>query len=152
MEHLVDTNMLLRWSQPDHRDYATVRLAIENLAADHELCVSTQNLVEFWNVATRPTGANGFGLDPQSAALELAELEGFFKLLPDEPAVYRRWRRLVVDYGVSGAKAYDARLVAVMLVHGVRHVLTFNKADFARYTGITALDPSDVLAQYPSTS
>ena len=30
--------------------------------------------------------------------------------------------------------------------HGVAHVLTFNTADFARYTGITAHDPADVAA------
>ena len=146
MEHLVDTNVLLRWSQPDHPDYPAVRLAIETLQAEHELCVSSQNLVEFWNVATRPSDANGFGLHHQAAADELTDLESFFKLLPDEPAVYRRWRKLVIDHRVSGAKVHDARLAAVMLVHGVSHVLTFNKADFARYTGITALDPGGVLA------
>ena len=38
-------------------------------------------------------------------------------------------------------KTDDARLVAAMTVHGVRHVLTFNGEDFSRYPGITVLDP-----------
>lgn len=32
------------------------------------------------------------------------------------------WRRLVVNYGVSGVQVHDARLVATMLVHDVTHI------------------------------
>lgn len=152
MEHLIDTNVLLRWAQPDHADYSLCRTAVEQLEAEHELCVSSQNLIEFWNVVTRPKGMNGFGLSAGEAERELALLEGFFRLLPDEPAVYRYWRSLVATHAVLGAKVHDARLVATMRVHGVSHILTFNKADFARYSGITALDPADVLAQSQSSS
>jgi hypothetical protein len=38
--------------------------------------------------------------------------------------------------------AHDARLVAAMIVHGVTHLLTFNGADFARYSGIRITDPT----------
>ena len=31
-----------------------------------------------------------------------------------------------------------------MLVHGITHVLTFNVADFARYSEITVVHPHDV--------
>ena len=34
----------------------------------------------------------------------------------------------VVAYAVSGAKVHDARLVAAMLTHDVRHILTLNTA------------------------
>jgi predicted nucleic acid-binding protein len=64
-------------------------------------------------------------------------------LLPDSPAVYEEWKRLVITYAVSGAKVHDARLVAVMNVHGVRQILTFNTSDFARFE-IEALHPSAV--------
>jgi len=40
---------------------------------------------------------------------------------------------------------HDARLVAMMNVHGVRRILTFNTSDFARFE-IEALHPSAVLA------
>ena len=43
-----------------------------------------------------------------------------------------------------GVKVFDARLVAVMNVYGVRSILTYNTADFTRYTGLTILHPSDV--------
>ena len=53
---------------------------------------------------------------------------------------------LVVTYDVSGVQVHDARLVALMIVHGVTHVLTFNTRDFARYAGegIVAVDPTNV--------
>ena len=64
--------------------------------------------------------------------------------LPDFDAVYPEWRRLVIAHGVAGKKAHDARLVAAMLIHGIKHVLTFNAPDFARYPNIVVLDPIGV--------
>lgn len=39
---------------------------------------------------------------------------------------------------------HDARLVAVMLSHGVTHLLTFNTGDFASFTNISLVHPSDL--------
>ena len=50
----------------------------------------------------------------------------------------------MADNKVQGVKVYDARLVAIMTVYGVESVLTFNTADFKRYSNITALHPSSV--------
>jgi len=73
-------------------------------------------------------------------------IERLFARLPDSPAVYAEWRRLVVTYTVSGVQAHDARLVAAMKANGVSHVLTFNSQDFARYAndGIVAVEPTTV--------
>jgi hypothetical protein len=35
-------------------------------------------------------------------------------------------------------------LVALMLAHGLTHLLTLNSADFARYAEITTVTPDDV--------
>ena len=66
--------------------------------------------------------------------------------MPDVPAVFLEWRRLVVTFGVSGVQVHDARLVAAMKVNGVTHILTFNTSDFKRYgsEGIVAVDPAAV--------
>lgn len=93
---------------------------------------------------TRPAGANGFGLSPTQAHQEVTQLESFFRFLHDTPDVYVHWRRLVVSAGVSGVKVHDARLVAVMLTHGISHLLTFNAGDFKRFPSITAVDPRDI--------
>jgi hypothetical protein len=65
-------------------------------------------------------------------------------LLPDNEAVYREWRRIVVQYGISGVQVHDARLAAAMYVHSVSHVLTINVKDFCRFAGLTAVHPSSI--------
>jgi predicted nucleic acid-binding protein len=72
-------------------------------------------------------------------------VEARFRLLPDSLAVHEEWRKLLAAVGVSGVQVHDARLVAAMRVHGVRRVLTLNKSDFARFDGIEAVHPDDVL-------
>jgi predicted nucleic acid-binding protein len=110
------------------------------------LRATPQNFVEFWNVATRPTERNGFGLVPADADRLLRLVERLFPLLPDSPAVYPEWRRLVVSFGVSGVQVHDARLVAAMIIHHATHILTFNTTDFVRYStiGVVAVDPLTV--------
>jgi len=146
MSVLVDTNILLRRIQPDHVHHA---LAIDSvarlLAAGEQVYFTLQNISEFWNVMTRPAAANGLGFSPTFALSEVGKIEAVLTLLPDSPAVYEEWKRLVATYAVIGAKVHDARLVAVMNVHGVRRILTFNTGDFARF-GIEALHPLVVLA------
>jgi predicted nucleic acid-binding protein len=66
-----------------------------------------------------------------------------FALLPDDPRIYDDWRRLVVLHQIVGNRVYDARLVAVMLVHGIGPILSFNVADFVRF-GVVAVHPSAV--------
>ena len=147
MSYLLDTNILLGFSYRDDQRYRIVRPIIRNLQADeYQLLTTSQNLAEFWNVSTRPADRNGFGQKPVEADKILRRIERVFPLLPDSPDVYPIWRQLVVDYDVSGAKVHDARLVASMVFHGVRHILTFNTADFIRYAheGIIAVDPSAV--------
>jgi predicted nucleic acid-binding protein len=109
------------------------------------LCYTSQNLGEFWNVLTRPAAPNGYGMAPKDADRQARQVEGRFRLLGDGIAVHEEWRRLLVAYGVSGVQVHDARLVAAMLVHGVRRILTLNKSDFARFDGIEAQLPEDIL-------
>lgn len=152
MRVLVDTNVLLRWSLGAHPQNPLCQAAINTLIHHGaELCFTFQNAAEFWNVATRRLARNGFGLTPSTAEHEIRMIEQLFSLLPEGAANYFKWRGLVSDLQVSGVQVHDAGLAAAMVVHDLTHLLTFNKADFARYTGITTLDPSDVLA-HPSSS
>ena len=83
MSYLVDTNVLLRWVQPHHPLYALVQAALDALRRQGEtIFVTPQNLVEFWNSATRPVDRNGFGFTPAQADQELTRLEGLFLLAP----------------------------------------------------------------------
>ena len=100
-----------------------------------------QNIVELWNVLTRPRQQNGCGLSIAQADREIALLESQFTLLPDHEQIHVEWRKLVVAHSVSGRQVHDARLVAAMQAHGVTHLLTLNTRDFARYLHIPAVHP-----------
>ncbi|MFZ3201339.1 MAG: type II toxin-antitoxin system VapC family toxin [Candidatus Acidiferrales bacterium] len=146
MEHLADTNILLRsvdQTHPMHSDAATALSSL--LRAGDRVCVTPQNIIEFWSVCTRPVDRNGLGLSPGEANREASRLEGVLTLLPDVPAIYPEWRRLVVAHSVSGVRVHDARIVAAMNIYGIRNLLTFNGPDFARYPGIHAVRPNDVV-------
>ncbi len=66
-------------------------------------------------------------------------------MVPETIDVYREWRKLVVLHSVSGLKVYDARLVAIAIVHGLKTLLTFNVGDFRRYAGIEILHPRELV-------
>jgi len=144
---LVDTNILLRFSDRSHPSYPVIRNAVKKLRQDgYKLQVASQNCVEFWNVVTRPIEKNGFGLTPDDAEIKLRRIERLFPLFPDSHLIYSQWRRLVVTYRVSGVQVHDARLVAVMKANGASHILTLNVKDFTRYAneGIVPLDPNTI--------
>ncbi len=145
MNVLLDTNILGRIVEIGHVQHRLALDATNALGTRGDTpCLVPQTLYELWVVATRPAAANGFGFTPAQAAVELTRMQVLFPLLSDTPAIFPEWQRLVVVHQVSGKNAHDARLVAAMLVHGITHVLTFNTADFARYSEITALDPGSI--------
>jgi predicted nucleic acid-binding protein len=142
--YLLDTNILLRFVDSSHKFYPTIRRAIKVLQEDGDkFYITSQNCIEFWNVATRPVDKNGFGLTISEAEQLLEKIEQLFPLLPDSSEIYQEWRRLVIIFGVAGVQVHDARLVASMKVHGIFHILTLNVDDFKRYIpeGIVAVDP-----------
>ncbi len=141
MSVLVDTNVLLRRLEPLHGHHRHAMDATARLIESAEpLHVTPQNIAEFWAAATRTVARNGLGLSPATAAVEIDRIERVFALLPDHPAIYEHWKRLVATHGVIGNQVYDARLVAAMMVHGVGRILTFNTGDFTRY-GIEIIHP-----------
>ena len=101
---------------------------------------------------TRPVERNGLGLAPSAAGSELARIQTTFYRLPETPAIYPAWERLVTQHQVYGKPAHDARLVAAMLVHGFTAILTFDKSVFSRYPGITVVDAADVVSSAGSKS
>ena len=145
MSVLVDTNVLLRRTQPDHQHYAVaVESVAQVLSTGESIYFTLQNISEFWNVVTRPVANNGLGFTPALALAEVEKIERILVRLPDTPAVYVEWKRLVVQHSVVGSKVHDARLVATMNIHGVSQILTFNTDDFTRY-GVEVLHPISLM-------
>ena len=142
--YLVDTNVLLRWSLKSDPQHEVIRRALDTLQVTKViLYVAPQTVAEYWNVLTRPANKNGFGFTPEEVEAETLLLEASFVVLEDSLTAYREWRRLVRDAKVSGVQVHDARLAALMISHGLTHLLTFNARDFARY-GVTPIDPATI--------
>ena len=80
----------------------------------------------------------------READQQVRTMERLFRLLPDTPAIHTEWRKMVVEFGVSGIQVHDARIAACLRVHGISRLLTFNTKDFMRYSGFTAVDPAQV--------
>jgi len=149
---LLDTNILVRFTSGADPAHPVVRTAIQHLLGSRELlCVVPQDIYEFWVVATRPLANNGLGLSTAECEAKINSLLAAFQLLPDTPAVFTEWLGLVRAHGCQGKVAHDARFVAAMRAHGIGTILTLNPADFARYPGLTILDPNAVAATLPPT-
>lgn len=145
--YLLDTNVLLRLGIERHTDHFQVQRAVHILKQRGQpMAYTLQNLTEFWNVATRPSNRNGFGLSVAETDRVVQIFSASFNFLPDTEAVCREWLRLVVVHEVKGVQVHDARLVATCRVYGILHLLTLNGADFLRYPGLVVTTPQSVSA------
>jgi predicted nucleic acid-binding protein len=137
----VDTNVLVFASAPEAPNHAIARNALSrHAAAGERLCVSRQVLREFIAVVTRPQlWAQPIAI--ANAAAAAASLIGSFDLLEDGPAVWSEFTSLCTRFAFGGRQVHDANIVATMLAHGEHRLLTFNMADFARFTVIEVIVP-----------
>lgn len=110
MIYLADTNFALRFALKQNPQHQTIRQTVRVLRnRGDEICIVLQTCVEFWNVATRPMKNNGFGFSVSDADFSLRLVERIFTFLPDNENVHKEWRKLVVDFGVSGVQVHDAK-------------------------------------------
>lgn len=144
--YLLDTNILLRASDPVSSNYTLATEAVDILLLQGNECVITaQVLVEFWAVATRPVNVNGLGWSIEQTSAEIEQILNQFTLLEETPQIFTDWLSYVTTYKVMGKRVHDVRLMAVMLVHGVTHLLTFNTDDFISTAGIAIVHPQTLV-------
>jgi predicted nucleic acid-binding protein len=145
---LADTNVLLRWSDRDSPHHPECRDAVNCLIErGDQVCTCAQVLIEYWVTSTRPRDVNGFGLSVIDAAARLSVLHGSFPCLVEPAEIADVWQEITIRHSVLGKQAHDARIAALMLAHGVTHLLTLNADDFARYDGITPVTPQEIAHQ-----
>src|ERR1700687_639221 len=112
---LVDTNILLRAIRRADPQHQLASTSLARLANQGTLLYFTlQNIAELWNAMTRPVTRNGLGLNAAEADRAVRAVEEGMILLPDNEAIYREWRRIIVQHGVLGVQVHDARLAAAM--------------------------------------
>jgi predicted nucleic acid-binding protein len=145
MDFLLDTNVLARLyvgHDPLHLLVKTSANAL--LSRGDTLYITPQVIVEARNVLTRPTSVNGMGLPDTIGNALISRMEADYPMLADAPAIFAEWKQLLATIPIHGKQVHDARLAAVMMTYGIANILTFNGRDFARYPGVTAIDPGSV--------
>jgi len=145
MTVLLDANTIVRLADPSDPLHPVALAAVGILLTRGDMLnIVPQTLFEFWVVATRPRNRNGLGMTVQETRSEVKEIKASYPVLLDLPGIYDEWEALAVRHACHGKVAHDARYVAAINLHGVTHLLTFNTGDFARFPGITCLDPATV--------
>lgn len=137
---MLDTNVLIAATDEGRAEHLDALAVVNDWAAGHtELCTSGQILREYLTVATRPAEKNGLGLNLPDALGNVSAIRERTTLLAEDAKVVGRVLSLLADVGCRGKQVHDANVVATMLVHGVRAVVTMNPEDFARFEGHVTL-------------
>ena len=129
----IDTNVLVNSRIPHAPDHDTARTSLERAFRDPEpLRISRQVIREYLSVVTRPQ-TWPVGITREEALDDVSRLIGSFEILEDGPVVTGSLVALCREVPVGGRQIHDANIVATMLAHGERRLLTFNASDFRRF-------------------
>lgn len=136
----IDTNVLIYATAEGAPFQDKARAALSGLAVTETLTISRQVLREYLATMTRPqTWAK-----PLSMTDALADAVAFsnrFGILEDGPDVWDRLSQLARLHVFAGRQVHDANIVATMMAHGERRLLTFNTGDFQRFAAVIELVP-----------
>ena len=129
----LDTNALVRAQFEAAPGHAIARDRILRAGRSGEtLRISRQIVREYLATVTRPQSWSPAS-SMNVALAQTAEFEAEFEILEDGPQVAERLVALCREFPVGGKQVHDANIVATMLAHGERRLMTFNAADFRRY-------------------
>ncbi len=130
----IDTNVLVRSRVPTAPDHGLARTSLDRAFRNPEpLRISRQVIREYLSVVTRPqTWSEAF--TSEEAIEDVGRLIGSFEILEDGPLVTELLVALCREVPIGGRQIHDANIVATMLAHGEHRLLTFNAADFRRYS------------------
>lgn len=134
----VDTNILLAATDAKREQHGrALELLKQAYAGNCGLYTSGQVFREYLVVATRPIESNGLGLKIADALENVEQLGRCIDLLEENSNVSRRLRSMLRSHDVSGKRIHDANIVATMLTHGLKNLITDNRADFEAFSEIT---------------
>jgi predicted nucleic acid-binding protein len=143
--YLLDTNIILRFTDADSAESTMVNdVIVHILERGGQCCITAQIVIEFWVVATRPVTVNGLGWDVEKTERAVQLLINQFEWLEEIPDIFTQWLSLVKIHKISGKRTHDLRIQAVMLAHNISHILTFNPKDFVAVAGMTIVHPHHI--------
>jgi predicted nucleic acid-binding protein len=137
----VDTNILVyanTATAPFHAEAQAVLLTFSVSGA--ELWISRQILREYLVILSRPQTFSSPVPTPTLIA-DILRFQSQFRIAEDGPAVTVNLLGLLASIPIGGKQVHDANIVATMLAHGLRRLLTHNTADFARFGALIQIEP-----------
>lgn len=145
-KYLLDTNIILRFTNPSDVQNQLVTEAVATLLSQGNDCyLAPQVLIEMWVVATRPTDVNGLGWSSKYTRKIIDELLERFPVAEEVPQIFPNWLTLVTDNDIKGKRTHDARIIAFMRATKISHILTLNPDDFTGVSDITIVHPRDTI-------
>ncbi len=136
---LIDTNVLIYATLENDPRFERSRQVLTTRGG--EKFVSVQNLAEMYPNLTGPRMVN-----PDSPAVARAKIEAMASLptlqvLPLTGDVQSLAMELCEKHNLTRQRYYDAQLVATMVAHGIRTMVTENARDFEGMEEIEVVDP-----------
>jgi predicted nucleic acid-binding protein len=130
----VDTNILVYANVPAAPEHLLAQTRLQELVRDGtELWISRQILREYMARLTRPqTFTNPVA--PAAITADILRFQAEYDLAEDSLSVTDRLLMLINSVSVGGKQIHDANIVATMLAHGLKRLLTHNVSDFQRYS------------------
>lgn len=144
--YLLDTNIVLRFSNPADAQHELVTNAVAAVLARGDECyLAAQILIEMWVVATRPTDVNGLGWSTTYTRNVIDQLMQRFPMAEEAPQLFPTWLELVSTHKISGKRTHDIRIVALMKTAAIHHIITLNPNDFSNIPDIKVVHPRDII-------
>lgn len=129
----IDTNILVTSRILEAPDHMTAReMLARAIESPEPVRISRQVIREYLVVLTRPQ-TWPIAISRTDALDDVNRLASNFEVLEDGPLVTEFLIALCREVLVGGKQIHDANIVATMLAHGERRLLTFNTTDFLRY-------------------
>jgi predicted nucleic acid-binding protein len=144
--YFLDTNILLEATDAK-RAYHCEALDLFSKAHTQgaHLGVTGQVFREYHVVATRPVSGNGLGLKAELALENAASFLEWCVFFEETKAVYDELLGLIEANRITGKKAHDANIAAVMKAHRIENLITLNPKDFISFEGLNTYSPSEAL-------
>lgn len=140
---LIDSNVLIHLYDTNSDPHKYIAPSLLYLYKNgYRLTIFPQNIVEFWSVATRDK--RGLNWTVKRTYMEIKALQDLFYLQMEPEGWFKSWLSRVVKNESVSRKAYDARLVTMMVHYGIGQVLTSDRRDFSAHTDIGVLSPKEI--------
>jgi predicted nucleic acid-binding protein len=137
----IDTNVLVYAAVSQSPVHAAARRKILSLRdRGDELWLSRQVLREYLATLSRQ---QTFAVpQPPSVLVEdILKLQSGFFVAEDGPSVTAMLLEIIAAKGVGGKQIHDANIVATMLTHEIRAILTHNVTDYERFADMIEVLP-----------